>query len=388
MNPEQNNITYNGGAFHHELSNGKAFGNIRISSEALSFEAQDKAVAMPLQGIEIKAGGANDQTIFFTHASLPGWTVFTGDHAILKDRALMARAPVVHQVAQIHGVKKRSGMRLVVILLLSLAAIYGLFRLRTPLISATAKRIPISWEQKLGYAALYQLKGKKRFVNEPELLDLMARISAPLFSGISEDRYEFTVHILSDPTINAFALPGGHIVFHTGLLLSAERPDEVAGVLAHETAHITLQHGMRQLIGTAGIHTLFQAIFGDAGGLIAVIAENSAFLLTQKYSRDYEREADEKGLAYLAEAGINPKGMADFFNRLLEAQEKNAVSRVGDALNFLSTHPTTRERIERLNRKIKASDQQTAYVSFDLDFEKFQDMLKHYEENSVDRKSL
>ncbi len=147
-------------------------------------------------------------------------------------------------------------------------------------------------------------------------------------------------------------------------------------MLAHEVAHVTLQHGMRQILGTAGIYTLIQAIFGDAGGLIAVIAENSAFLLTQKYSRDYEREADERGMAYLADAGINPKGMADFFNRLLKAQEKNAVTRAGDALNFLSTHPTTQERIEHLRQKMETPDQQTQYISLAPDFERFQSMLK------------
>jgi len=376
MNLPQNSSTYEGGAFHRELSNGKAFGNIHISSEGLSFEAQGKQIAMPLQGLEVKAGGANDRTIFFTHANLPESSLFTGDHAILKDRVLMTCAPVDRQIAQIHGTKKRSKLMLVAILLVCLGGIYGFFQVKEPLLIATAKLIPASWEQKFGYAALYQLKGENHFVDDPEILDLLTQITEPLFSRIPEKRYRFTVHILAAPSINAFALPGGHIVFHSGLLLAAATPDEVAGVLAHEVAHVTLQHGMRQILGTAGIYTLIQAIFGDAGGLIAVIAENSAFLLTQKYSRDYEREADERGMAYLADAGINPKGMADFFNRLLKAQEKNAETRAGDALNFLSTHPTTQERIEHLRQKMGTLDQRVQYISFDLDFESFQSMLR------------
>ncbi len=171
----------------------------------------------------------------------------------------------------------------------------------------------------------------------------------------------------------------GHIVFHTGLLLFAESAEEVAGVLAHEAAHVTLQHGLRQLISSVGIYALVQAFLGNAEGLLAVIADNGAFLLTQKYSRDYERDADDKGWFYLVNANISPRGMIGFFSSLLEEQEKGTgkdIPGVENTLNFLSTHPTTKERIEHLQEKWKKLDRRSEYMSFNLNFQRFQNVIE------------
>jgi predicted Zn-dependent protease len=182
---------------------------------------------------------------------------------------------------------------------------------------------------------------------------------------------------MPDKSVNAFALPGGYIVLNTGLLMAAKSPEELAGVIAHEAAHIALQHGLKQMISSAGTYALFQSLFGDASGLIAVIADNSAFLLTRKYSRDYEREADDRAWDYLLAANIDPRGMTDFFHTLLAAQEKNNLNPLENALNFLSTHPTSRERIEHLQEKFKRLDDRAGYVSFPLDFKVFQDAIRN-----------
>ncbi|MFW6236744.1 MAG: M48 family metalloprotease, partial [Desulfovibrionales bacterium] len=101
-------------------------------------------------------------------------------------------------------------------------------------------------------------------------------ITDPVFQGIPETEYDFRVYLARNPEINAFALPGGIIVLNSGLILSATGPDQVAGVLAHEAAHVTLRHGLRQIIGTVGLFALVQALFGDATGLMAVLIDNSA----------------------------------------------------------------------------------------------------------------
>lgn len=187
------------------------------------------------------------------------------------------------------------------------------------------------------------------------------------------------MHIAIDPKINAFALPGGTIVLNTGLINAAARPEEIAGVLAHEAAHITLQHGTRQLIASLGIFALIQAFFGDATGLMAVLADNSALLLTRKYSRDYEQEADKTGWSYLEDAGIDPQGMIDFFKLLLKEQNNKpdkTISKTGDSLNFLSTHPAAGQRIQYLQNLKDKSGKNQEYINFDLDFKEFQDLIK------------
>ncbi len=374
------NIPYEGGAFHSGFSSGKAFGKITVTVNSLNFETQGFTAELPLKGLLIKRGGAGNRMIFFTHASVPGLSVYTSDDSVLNDVNLTVPSGITRQITQIQRERKRSKVFVIAFVTLCLACIYGFFTLKEPLLVAIAKRIPATWEQNLGDAAFSQLRSGKHFVDDPEFLDKLEQITIPLLSRIREKRYSFTVHVIEDPTVNAFALPGGHIVLNTGLLLSAKSPEEVAGVLAHEVAHITLQHGVRQLIGSAGIYALVQTFFGDTTGLMAVIVENSSFLLTRKYSRDYEREADDNAWLYLVNAGINPKGMLVFFERLLEEQEKRAekclLTSVENSLSFLSTHPTTRERIEYLYRKLKKQRQRSRYISFNLDFRKFQDIIR------------
>ncbi|QTA91733.1 M48 family metallopeptidase [Desulfonema magnum] len=378
MNPRDQNKQYDGGVFCKAFSKGKAFGKMTVTSHSLGFQTQDFETTLPLQGLVIKAGGAGGRSLFFTHASVPDRTLHTGDHSILNDMNLMSYPGAARQIRQIHSAKKRSEVVLIVFVVFCLACIYGLFQLKEPLVTATAKRVPVTWEQKIGDLTLSQLKAGKHFIKDPEVLDMFKQLTVPLLSQIPDNRHIFTVHILEDPAINAFALPGGHIVVHTGLLLFAKSPEEVVGVLAHEAAHVTLQHGLRQLISSAGIYALAQAFFGNAEGLLAVIADNGTFLLTQKYSRDYEREADDKGWSYLVNANISPRGMIGFFNSLLEKQKKDASKTfmsVDNTLNFLSTHPTTKERIEHLQEKWKKLDQESEFMCFNLNFQIFQNAI-------------
>ncbi len=361
---------------------GKAFGKITVTSDSLRFESPADVLELPLQGIFLKSGGAGNRMLFFTHDSFPGRTIFSSDHGILNDAGLMSYSHIAEQSAQIRGVKKRSGRILIAVVLLCLGSVYALFQLKEPIVIAAAKRIPVTWEQKLGEATVAQLKTGKTFIGDPEILGHLEGLAKPLLSRIPEKRCDFVLHVVKDPEINAFALPGGHIVLNTGLLLTANSAEEVIGVIAHETAHITLQHGLRQLIGTAGLYALVQTFFGDTGGLMAVLINNGTFLLTQKYSRDYEREADDRGWQYLVEANLDPRGMIAFFQKLSEEQKKDSLNRVGDALNFLSTHPATPERVNSLRKKWETLDKHSGYISPYPNFQAFQEMLKKIQDGS------
>src|SRR5690606_32430743 len=129
---------------------------------------------------------------------------------------------------------------------------------------------------------------------------------------------------------------------------AAETPEEVAGVVAHEIAHVTEQHSMRQIISSTGLFLIIQAFLGDASGLLGALADNSYFLLNQKFSRDHEREADEKGMELLIAANIDPQGMISFFETL---EEEHAD--MPSALNMISTHPATKERIKDSTRMLE-----------------------------------
>jgi len=377
MNQAISDITYNGGAFYNGADADRAFGKIIISPDSLHFTGKNFRAELPLQGIVIKTGGANNRMIFFSHHSIPDCTIFSSDQAILNDKNLKSYNDVIRQIAPIQKGKKKAQIIIIAAMILFAWMIYGIFKLKEPVCIGIAKQIPPSWEEKFGDMIFSRLKSGKQVIDDPEIKGMLDKFTDPLLSRIPEKQYKFKVHIIKDPAINAFALPGGHVVFYTGLILNAKSPEEMIGVLAHETAHVTLQHGLRSLIGSTGIFILAQAFFGDASGLLAVIADKGVFLLTQKYSRDYEREADDKGWDYLIHANINPHGMISFFNTLLENQKKGILKEIEGSLNILSTHPATEERIDYLQRKWKRVNRASGYTLFPNDFKKFQDKIKN-----------
>ena len=128
----------------------------------------------------------------------------------------------------------------------------------------------------------------------PSVVESSAHAAAP---------FDLRIQVVDAPQINAFALPGGQIVVYTGLLRKAARPEQVAGVIAHEMAHVTLRHGLRGIAKQVGVLVGVQVLTGDLSGLAAQVATAA---ISNAYSRDAEREADAEGARMLAAAGIDP----------------------------------------------------------------------------------
>lgn len=185
--------------------------------------------------------------------------------------------------------------------------------------------------------------------------------------------------ILNDPQINAFAVPGGLFALNTGLIASAKNIDEVAGVMAHEVAHVTQRHysrsqetfkgqGLLALAGLiAGVAIASQAD-GEAG--TAVILGTQAALMDQQltYSRNQEREADRIGMQLMYSAGYNPQSMADYFETM-----HRATSRVSFLPDFWFTHPLTSERMSEARLRADRLPKQKGHID-DGDFQ----ILKWY----------
>jgi len=152
------------------------------------------------------------------------------------------------------------------------------------------------------------------------------------------------VRVYDIPIVNAFALPGGHIVLTRGLLKSAVEPSEVAGVLAHEIGHVAYHHPEAQLVRIAGVQVLLSIATGTSGGNNASSLAGLAAIL--KSSRDAEREADSYAVAILGAARVDRLGLKHFFEKIMTEEGKSSggpLSRLGTAF---STHPVTSERIE------------------------------------------
>ena len=342
-------------------------GKIFLSPDAVHFLANDQtASSMSLAGLKLEIGGWDNQQVVFSHPNVPDWAYFVSDQKVLDDPVLGSVSQLAQQSAKAkkgRGGNRRWILAATVIILLCLSPIIYLIANRSEIARRLASKIPVKWEQDLGESTFTQIRLQGMITNDPVSLAKLEKITVPLLEAVGETKYAFQFHISRDTNINAFAIPGGHVVVNLGLINAAKRPEEVAGVLAHELAHVTQQHSIRNIIEGAGMTLLIQSLLGDAGGLLGVLGEGSSFLLQQKYSRGFEREADDVGWDYMVKAGIDPQGMIDFF-KTLQALEKgsSAVGAMNGSLNFLSTHPATSDRIAHLEQKLKHSVQGKRYT--------------------------
>lgn len=367
---------FSANAFHDGLPDGRAAGTLRILPATVDFFSEHGAVQMPLQGLEIKLGGANDRLIFFSHPACLGWSVYTGDHAVLSDPVLLSHSQAAVQIATVQGRKRRGLVSTIAILAGVILSLWGLAHLKGPLARVVADNIPAVVEQKIGDVIMAQMKFSGDFVDDAEVKKDLDLLVAPLVAVAGREGVAFHFFIVKANEVNAFALPGGHVVIHTALIAAAKTPEEVLGVLAHEMAHVTERHVLRGLVETAGLYFLVDFLIGDISGLIAVAADQGAFLLSQKFSRDFERDADDTGWDFLIKARIDPRGMIDFFETLKLEHAKLVkdvpLGEVENSLAFLSTHPTTDERIVLLKDKWQRLPHRAAFDKNTLDFAAFQ----------------
>jgi predicted Zn-dependent protease len=157
--------------------------------------------------------------------------------------------------------------------------------------------------------------------------------------------YTFKLLVADDDTLNAFAAPGGTIVILRGLLKRTSRPEELAGVISHEIQHIVQRHSTRAILHHASAGVLVGALTGDVSGVAAFGLDAARNLGLLRYSRGNEDEADEAGMRMILAAGLDPAGMIAFYDLL--AREAPTLPR---ALQYLSTHPASADRVARLRR--------------------------------------
>lgn len=207
--------------------------------------------------------------------------------------------------------------------------------------------ISIEQEAKLGEMVFNQQKAGLKLVEGPALT--MVRAIGGRLTGNSRYRYQFFV--ADDSSVNAYAVPGGYVVVHTGLLQLAATAEEVAGVLAHEVQHVEQRHSLRGMAQSLGLSAALGVLMGDIGGLAAIGRD----LLALKFSRDHETEADREGMMLLLAAKINPAGMRDFFGRMAAQSTREP--------GYLSTHPASAQRMADIDRMIKALTEDAVNVA-------------------------
>jgi beta-barrel assembly-enhancing protease len=208
-------------------------------------------------------------------------------------------------------------------------------------------------ERRLGESIVREIRFREPgYLDDPEIVEYLSQVGARLSQRTAGARHGFDFFVIRDGSVNAFALPGGFVGVHTGLLVATDTESELASVLAHEIAHVTQRHIARMLgqqqqmqmpmmVALAAALLLGQGRPDLASGAAAAI-QAGAVQSQLSYSRDFEREADRVGLQALEAAGFDARAAASFFQKL---QRSSSVSDDGSIPGYLRSHPVTTERI-------------------------------------------
>ena len=220
-------------------------------------------------------------------------------------------------------------------------------------VSGTVNFYSLEKEIAIGKGLAQQVEKQAKIINDPVISEYVNRVGQNLVRN-SDAKVPFTIKVIDSEEVNAFALPGGFFFVNSGLILKADSEAELAGVMAHEIAHVAARHGTRQAtrgeIANLATIPLISLTYGSWTGYgiyqAASILVPIGFL---KFSRGFEAEADMLGLEYMYKAGYDPTAFVDFFEKI-ETLEKR---KPGTMAKVFATHPPTDDRIKAAQKNIQ-----------------------------------
>jgi hypothetical protein len=223
----------------------------------------------------------------------------------------------------------------------------------------------VDTEIKMGKMYASEIEKSTKFINDPVILEYVNRVGQNIVKN-SDCKVPFTIKIIDSDVVNAMALPGGFFYVNSGLILNADEEAELAGVMAHETAHVCAHHAVREQtrMNYAQLSTIPLIFIGGWTGYGIYEAASFAIPMTfLHFSREFESEADYLGVQYMYRAGYDPQAFISFFEKV-QALEKRKPGMVEKAF---ADHPQTPERIlhsqEEIARILPARDQYTVTTS-------------------------
>ena len=212
--------------------------------------------------------------------------------------------------------------------------------------------VSLATERRIGESVMRDIRRDPAYLDDPEIAEYLNGLGSKLVAAAPGVRQDFEFFAIRDPSINAFALPGGFIGVHTGLIAITDNESELASVLAHEIAHVTQRHVARQIgiqkkmeipmmVAMAAAILLGRSRPDLASGAMAAV-QGGVVQSQLAFSRDFEREADRLGFQTLLNAGFDVRAMGQFFEKM---QRYTRLQDSGAVPSYLRTHPVTTERI-------------------------------------------
>jgi len=350
----------------HFLPNALCFGNdypgsglpcfVQVAGEGLTitFESEGSDGArevVPLSTLTVSAGGLDHDHLVVKWTSVQGeQTLYLKNPDVIRAFRQASpdhlSAPFEQAAERVRQVRHRHRVMWAAVAGSILVVVLGLWFGADLLVELAVSRIPVEWEQKLGESASRDFLTHQEVMKEGPAVTALGEMTQRLTEQIPNNPYKFEVTVVKSDVVNAFALPGGYVVVFTGLMKKAASGEEVAGVLSHELNHVLQRHGLERIVKSLGLMTVVAIVLGDQQGLVGMMKQLGVELLTLKFGREQETEADLTGLQLLQRAKIDPSGMIRFFERLSEKDEGR--------MEWLSTHPMSTARVERLKMELAA----------------------------------
>lgn len=237
--------------------------------------------------------------------------------------------------------------------------------------------VTIKDEKELGRKFDTLTRSNLPIIDDPEVTNYVNSVLKRLLKNIPRQPFEFKASVIDHTSLNAFAVPGGYVYVFSGLIMNLESEAELAGVMAHELAHVTQRHVAARMeraqyltLGALLIAAAGVALGGVSGGAAAIGAVGASQSAMLNYSRADENEADNIGLQYLLKAGYNPDGMTQGFKVLRQKSWMSGVS----VPTYLSTHPAIGDRVNSMSARVAALPKK-AYAKDDSRFKRVKTLL-------------
>ena len=314
-----------------------------VTTEGLRIARADgQTVVWPFGALRQTQGRHEREQLRIEHGTEPAESVSVVEAGLAE--AIRAAAPRASQTLR----ERTSTRRVLTWSFAGLAAFAVLYVWGAPAAADwAAARMPESWETELGRGVGARMTAHGDVCTDSAVTQpLQVVLNRLLEAAKANQQYDFRLTVLRDTTINAFAAPGGFLAVNQGLLSAAKTPEEFAGVLAHEVAHVTRRHTTRTMLRDIPIRFAISAVSGGSGMETATMMAGSIGML--RYRRDFESDADREGLRLLHIAEIDASGVVSFMRTLEDERESEP-----RFANYLSSHPRTVDRIaqlEALNR--------------------------------------
>ena len=333
-------------------------GRFILNRGELRFESSTAPFVLPLEQAIIELGDDEDW-IALGDRRQPELKFFVA-RSILEDDRFVHAMPIRRQLEALLGrgellrrVRVTLGFLIVFGLLAwvgSMAAGWG--------VRSVVKGISVKHEMEFGDEVFKKIEPKLALIKDTNALAQLGAVAAPLLPSIPARGIPIQFYIVAGSP-NAFALPGGRIVVTTGLLELLDKPEELVGVLAHESAHIAQRHAFQHMISGKGPIFLLEILTGSRDKMLNLMAYPSELLIYESFSQRYEKEADAFGWNYLVAARINPHGLIDALQKLKHYEMASSLTNRASAFD---SHPDLDKRIQWLEAKWAALPDKTNFL--------------------------